>query len=140
MTRRTKAVVPVHYAGVGCEMDGIMDVAQRQGVAVIEDNAHGFFGAYRGKPLGAFGQFAALSFHETKSFWCGEGGAFYHQRRQVHRTGRDRPGKGHERFGGKEGDCPVTEDVSDRLLRLPFYNDLTEQDQQRVVEAVKEFG
>jgi dTDP-4-amino-4,6-dideoxygalactose transaminase len=259
VTPRTKAVVPVHYAGVGCEMDTIMAVAQRQGVAVIEDNAHGFFGEYRGKPLGTFGQFAALSFHETKNFSCGEGGALiindarYIERAEILRekgTNRSRFFRGevdkytwvdvgssylpsdmlaaflwgqfekreciqgsrkriwhfyHEhladwakrvgaalpvvpahcaqayhmfymflpslelrqaliahlkkrgiaavfhylplhlsdmgrRFGGKEGDCPVTEDVSDRLLRLPFYNDLTEQDQQRVVEAVKEFG
>jgi dTDP-4-amino-4,6-dideoxygalactose transaminase len=75
ITSRTRAVVPVHYAGVACEMDSIMDVAARHGLAVVEDNAHGLFGAYRGKALGTFGVMAAQSFHETKNFSCGEGGA-----------------------------------------------------------------
>jgi dTDP-4-amino-4,6-dideoxygalactose transaminase len=75
ITDRTRAIVPVHYAGVGCEMDTIMDVATRHGVAVVEDNAQGLLGTYRGRPLGTFGAIAALSFHETKNFSCGEGGA-----------------------------------------------------------------
>jgi dTDP-4-amino-4,6-dideoxygalactose transaminase len=75
LTPRTKAIVPVHYAGVGCEMDRILAVARARGIAVIEDNAHGLFGAYRGKPLGSFGAMATQSFHETKNFSCGEGGA-----------------------------------------------------------------
>jgi dTDP-4-amino-4,6-dideoxygalactose transaminase len=75
ITPRTRAIVPVHYAGVGCEMDLILDVAERHGVAVVEDNAHGLFGSYRGRPLGTFGVMAAQSFHETKNFSCGEGGA-----------------------------------------------------------------
>ena len=75
VTPHTKAVVPVHYAGVGCEMDVIMDVARRHGLAVVEDNAHGLFGKYKGKYLGTFGAMAAQSFHETKNFSCGEGGA-----------------------------------------------------------------
>jgi len=72
---RTRAVVPVHYAGVGCEMDGILEIADRHGLEVIEDNAHGLFGKYRGRWLGTFGGLAAQSFHETKNVTCGEGGA-----------------------------------------------------------------
>jgi dTDP-4-amino-4,6-dideoxygalactose transaminase len=75
ITDRTKAIVPVHYAGVGCEMDAIMPLAQRHGIPVVEDNAHGLFGRYRGRHLGTFGEIAAQSFHETKNFTCGEGGA-----------------------------------------------------------------
>lgn len=75
ITRRTRAIVPVHYAGVACEMDDILAIARRYGIAVVEDNAHGLFGTYRGKSLGTFGVMAAQSFHETKNFSCGEGGA-----------------------------------------------------------------
>lgn len=75
MTDRTKAIVPVHYAGVGCEMDAILDSCRKRGVAVVEDNAHGLFGRYRGRPLGTFGGLATQSFHETKNLTCGEGGA-----------------------------------------------------------------
>ncbi len=75
ITPRTRAVVPVHYAGVGCEMQSILGTAGRHGIAVVEDNAHGLFGRYRGKSLGTFGRMAAQSFHETKNFSCGEGGA-----------------------------------------------------------------
>jgi len=75
ITPRTKAVVLVHYAGVACEMDAIMAVADRHGIAVIEDNAHGLFARYHGRYLGTFGPLATLSFHETKNFTCGEGGA-----------------------------------------------------------------
>jgi dTDP-4-amino-4,6-dideoxygalactose transaminase len=75
ITPRTKAIVPVHYAGVGCEMNAIMEIANRHGIAVIEDNAHGLFGKYKGRWLGTFGQMAAQSFHETKNITCGEGGA-----------------------------------------------------------------
>jgi dTDP-4-amino-4,6-dideoxygalactose transaminase len=258
ITPRTKAIVPVHYGGVGCEMDAILTVANRYGISILEDNAHGLFGKYRGKYLGTFGAFATLSFHETKNFTCGEGGALllnderYIDRAEIVREkGTDRSQffrgqvdkytwvdigssylpsdvtaaflyaqfefrnriqghrrriwnfyrealedwaaskgvslptvpehceqayhmfyvlmpslearqalishlKGHgilsvfhylplhlspmgRRFGGKEGDCPVTEDVSDRLLRLPFYNDLSEDDQKRVVTAIQEF-
>lgn len=258
ITPRTRVILPVHYAGVGCEMDAILDTAARHGIAVVEDNAHGLFGKYRGKPLGTFGCLAAQSFHETKNINCGEGGALlindprlgeraeiirekgtnrsrffrglvdkytwvdvgssyvpsdilaaylYAQleareriqaaRRRLweyyHRHLRDWAGKRNvvlprvpahceqayhmyylllpsleqrqaliahlrergimgvfhyqplhlsemgRRLGGKEGDCPVTEAVSDRLLRLPFYNELTEADQARVVGAVAEF-
>jgi dTDP-4-amino-4,6-dideoxygalactose transaminase len=258
ITPRTKAIVVVHYAGVGCEMDAILDIAARHGIAVVEDNAHGLFGRYAGRPLGTMGDLGALSFHETKNFTCGEGGAlvlndaryvpraeiirekgtnrsaffrgqvdkyswvdvgssylmsdvlaaflcaqleareaiqgkrqalweFYdaHLRDWAARLGIGTPvvpahcrqayhmyylllpslaergaliehlkrrgilavfhylplhlsrmGRG---FGGKAGDCPVTEDVSDRLLRLPFYNDLSVEDQQIVVDAVRDF-
>ena len=258
LTPRTKAIVPVHYAGVGCEMDAIMEIANHHGVAVVEDNAHGLLGRHRGKLLGTFGTFAALSFHETKNFTCGEGGALlinrqadveraeiirekgtnrsrffrgevdkytwvdigssylpsdllaaflyaqleakahiqgarqriwecyyrelnewacqngvrlpqvpaysdssYHmfylllpslESRQAliaHLRNRDILSVFHylplhlsamgQKFGGKPGDCPVTESVSDRLLRLPFYNDLDEAAQERVISAVREF-
>ena len=253
---RTKAIVPVHYAGVGCEMDAILEIANRHGIAVVEDNAHGLFGKYKGRYLGSFGCLATQSFHETKNFTCGEGGALlindpqYIERAEIIRekgTNRSRffrgqvdkytwvdigssylpsdilaaflyaqleardqiqvrrqriwhyyndhlqdwaaandvrlpivpahceqpfhmfylllPSlaqrqgliehlKGHgilsvfhylplhlsdmgRKFGGQPGDCPVTEDVSDRLLRLPFYNDLTEADQTSVCAAIK---
>jgi dTDP-4-amino-4,6-dideoxygalactose transaminase len=75
INRRTRAVVPVHYAGVGCQMDLIMQIASQYGLAVVEDNAHGLFGRYRGKQLGTFGQLATQSFHETKNIISGEGGA-----------------------------------------------------------------
>jgi dTDP-4-amino-4,6-dideoxygalactose transaminase len=75
ITPNTKAIVVVHYAGVACEMDQILEVAQRHGVTVVEDNAHGLFGRYRGRPLGSFGALSTLSFHETKNISCGEGGA-----------------------------------------------------------------
>jgi len=258
ITPNTKAIVPVHYAGVGCEMDSILEIAGRHGVAVVEDNAHGLLGKYRGRYLGTFGAFATQSFHETKNFVCGEGGALlindtrYIERAEIIRekgTDRSRFFRGqvnkyswidvgssylpsdalaaflfaqlqasdrieamrravwdgyweqlggwaaqHEvrmpiipehceqpyhmfaillpslairqaliahlrergilavfhylplhlsemgrYYGGKEGDCPVTEDISDRLLRLPFYNDLSEADQARVVQGILEF-
>lgn len=75
ITPRTRAIVVVHYAGVGCEMDAIMAIADRHGIPVVEDNAHGLFATYRGRRLGTFGAMATLSFHETKNFTCGEGGA-----------------------------------------------------------------
>ena len=75
ITPRTKAVVPVHYGGVGYEMDAIQEIADRHGLVIIEDNAHGLFGKYRGRSLGTLGGLAAQSFHETKNITCGEGGA-----------------------------------------------------------------
>jgi dTDP-4-amino-4,6-dideoxygalactose transaminase len=75
ITPRTKAIVPVHYAGVGCEMDAIMGIAQHHKIPVLEDNAHALFAKYKGKYMGTFGSMAAQSFHETKNFSCGEGGA-----------------------------------------------------------------
>jgi dTDP-4-amino-4,6-dideoxygalactose transaminase len=75
ITPRTRAICVVHYAGVGCEMDTIMAIAARHGLAVFEDAAQGIFSTYRGKPLGTFGALGALSFHETKNVISGEGGA-----------------------------------------------------------------
>jgi dTDP-4-amino-4,6-dideoxygalactose transaminase len=75
ITPRTKAIVPVHYAGVGCEMDTIMAIAQRHGLLVIEDAAQGVMASYKGRPLGSIGHMAAFSFHETKNIISGEGGA-----------------------------------------------------------------
>ena len=75
ITTKTKAVVPVHYGGVSCNMTALMDLAAKHGFAVVEDNAHGLFGKYKGKPLGSFGALATQSFHETKNLSCGEGGA-----------------------------------------------------------------
>ena len=258
ITRRAKAIVVVHYAGVACEMDVIMDVAGRRTIPVVEDNAHALFGKYKGRYLGTFGCLATQSFHETKNLTCGEGGALlindpqFVDRAEILRekgTNRSRFFRGQvdkytwvdigssylpsdilaaflygqlearaqiqrkrrrvweyysshlrdwiadydirlpvvpahceqpyhmfyllmpsletrqaliahlkrrgilsvfhylplhlsdvgRRFGGKPGDCPVTEDLSDRLLRLPFYNNLTESDQARVVGAIREF-
>lgn len=258
ITPRTRAIVPVHYAGVGCEMDVIMAIAARRAIPVVEDNAHGLYGKYRGKFLGTFGVLAAQSFHETKNFSCGEGGALlineagFFERAEIIRekgTNRSRFFRGEtdkyswvdvgssylpselqaavllaqlecraeiqsrrrriwsyyaqhlegwarrlgiglpsvpahceqsfhlfylmmtslkqrqsliarlkaagilsvfhylplhlsdmgRKFGGKEGDCPVTEEVSDRLLRLPFYNDLAGADQARAVDVILGF-
>ena len=258
ITPRTRAIVLVHYAGVGCEMAEILAIAERHGLPIVEDNAHGLFGSYRGAPLGSFGRFATLSFHETKNLTCGEGGALvvndpaFAERAEILRekgTNRGRFFRGEvdkytwvdvgssyipaellaafllaqlerreavqatrrriwdayadgladwaaesgsrmpvipadrdqayhmfylllpslerrqeliahlksrsilsvfhylplhlsevgRRYGGRAGDCPVTEDVSDRLLRLPFYNDLSESDQARVIEAIRDW-
>ncbi len=75
ITKKTKAIVPVHYAGVSCEMDTICDIARRHNLLVIEDAAQGVMSTYKGKALGAIGDFGAYSFHETKNFSMGEGGA-----------------------------------------------------------------
>jgi dTDP-4-amino-4,6-dideoxygalactose transaminase len=75
ITERTRAIVPVHYGGVACDMDAIMALADRHGLIVIEDAAHALLARDRGRPLGAIGQLGALSFHETKNVICGEGGA-----------------------------------------------------------------
>ncbi len=75
ISKKTKAIVPVHYAGVGCEMDKILYIAKKYGLAVIEDNAQGLFAYYKNKPLGSFGDMSAVSFHETKNVIAGEGGA-----------------------------------------------------------------
>lgn len=259
ITPRTKAIVPVHYAGVGCEMGAICQIADRHGIAVVEDNAHGLFAKYKGRWLGTFGALATLSFHETKNFICGEGGAllinderyieqaemvrekgtnrcrFFRgevdkytwvslgssylpsdilaaylfaqlearehvmaQRKRVFEYYADRLGdwaqangvrlpvvppyceqsyhmfylllpslEKRERFiahlkskgilsvfhyvplhlspmgrgwGYREGDCPVTEDISDRLVRLPFYNELTPEQQEEVCAAIFEIA
>ncbi len=256
VTPRTRAIVPVHYAGVGCDMEAIGEIASRREIPIVEDNAHGLFGLRGGRPLGAWGNLATLSFHETKNFNCGEGGALivndlrYIERAEIVRekgTNRKRFFRGEvdkytwvdigssylpsdllaayllaqleakaailaarrrvyeryvealsdwaercgaqlpvipagcessyhmffavmatpeartrlishlksqdilavfhylplhlsemgRRWGGQPGQCPVTESVSDRLVRLPFYTSLTESDQDRVIEAVR---
>ena len=258
ITPHTKAIVPVHYAGVGCEMDIIMDIARRYDIAVVEDNAHGLFGKYKGEYLGTFGCMASQSFHETKNFTSGEGGAILIndpvlvERAEIIRekgTNRSRFFRGQvdkytwvdigssylpsdilaaflfaqleqrekiqlhrkqvwemyqagledwanacdvqlpcipdqceqsyhmfymllptlelrqnliaylrergvysvfhylplhlsdmgQGFGGKVGDFPVTERVSDQLIRLPFYNSLTSGDQEQVIDLIQEF-
>ena len=75
ITDRTKVIVPVHYAGVGCEMDAIMDIAKRHGLLVVEDAAQGVMSKYRGRALGSIGDYGCYSFHETKNYSMGEGGA-----------------------------------------------------------------
>ncbi len=75
VTEKTRAIVPVHYAGVGGEMDAILDIAGRHNLFVVEDAAQGIMASYKGKPLGTFGEFGCFSFHETKNLSMGEGGA-----------------------------------------------------------------
>lgn len=258
ITPRTRAIVVVHYAGVACEMDAVMEIAHRHGIAVVEDNAHGLLGRYKGRNLGTFGCLAAQSFHETKNFHCGEGGALVINdpnlapRAEILRekgTNRSRFFRGEvdkytwvdvgssylpsdllaafllaqledrntiqnnrsriwetyrsqlaawaaengvalptvpphcvqpahlfhillpseadrdaliahlkrrdisavfhyqplhlsemgRRFGGKDGDCPVTESASARLVRLPFYTGMTGQEQAAVIAELLEF-
>jgi dTDP-4-amino-4,6-dideoxygalactose transaminase len=258
ITSKTRAIVVVHYAGVACEMDAIMEIADRHQIPVIEDNAHGLFAKYKNRYLGSFGALTTLSFHETKNFSCGEGGALlindpayieraeiirekgtdrskffrgqvdkytwvdigssylpsdalaafllaqleerekiqrrraevwrtyheqlsgwandhgvrlpvipdsceqsYHmfylllnsldQRQALIRLMRDRgilsvfhylplhlSPMGRE-YGGSAGDCPVTEELSNRLLRLPFFVDLKTEEQQSVIDAILNF-
>ena len=258
LTSRTRAIVAVHYAGVGCEMDQIMEIAGQYHLPIVEDNAHSLFARYKGKYLGTFGAMATQSFHETKNISCGEGGAIlindlaYYERAEIIRekgTNRSRFFRGmidkytwvdigssylpsdilaailfaqlenwqkiqtkrqdiwnyyHQhlqnwsqrngiqlptipeycdqayhmyylilpsletrqslmahlrekgivavfhyqplhlsdmgrRFGGREGDCPVTERMGDCLLRLPFHYSLTHEDQDKVISALLEF-
>jgi dTDP-4-amino-4,6-dideoxygalactose transaminase len=258
ITARAKAIFLVHYAGVGCEMDKIMAIARQHAIAVVEDNAHGLYGKYRGRYLGTFGQLAALSFHETKNFSCGEGGALlindaqFNQRAEILRekgTNRSQFFRGEIdkytwvdvgssylladllaaflraqlerrdqiqskrrkiwetyatelaawaktngvrlpivppeceqsyhmfyaimpslesrqalishlaglgilavfhylplhlspmglRFGGHQGDCPVTEDLADRLLRFPFFTGMSSSEQAQAIDAVCAF-
>lgn len=75
ITDKTRAIAPVHYAGVSCEMDTIMDIAGRHGLVVIEDAAQGVMSSYKGRPLGTIGDYGCFSFHETKNYSMGEGGA-----------------------------------------------------------------
>jgi dTDP-4-amino-4,6-dideoxygalactose transaminase len=75
LTSKTKIVMPVHYAGIGCEMDQLMALAEKHNFIVVADAAQGIFASYKGKPLGSWGHMAAYSFHETKNIVCGEGGA-----------------------------------------------------------------
>ena len=93
ITDKTKALVPVHYAGVGCEMDAIQTIADKHQLKIVEDNAHGLFAKYKGKYLGTFGSMATQSFHETKNFTSGEGGALLINDPEIDRTRRDHKGK-----------------------------------------------
>ena len=77
ITPKTKAIIVVHYAGVGCEMNQILRIAKKYDIPVVEDNAHGLFGKYDSEYLGTLGSFSTQSFHETKNFTCGEGGALF---------------------------------------------------------------
>ncbi|HTQ80221.1 MAG TPA: dTDP-4-amino-4,6-dideoxygalactose transaminase [Thermoanaerobaculia bacterium] len=87
VTERTRAILPVHYAGVACEMESILASAAKVGAAVVEDNAHGFLGTWRGRKLGTLGALSTLSFHETKNFTAGEGGALIvNDRRYIERA------------------------------------------------------
>lgn len=87
ITSRTKAIIPVHYAGVGCEMDELCDIAAQYDVPIVEDNAHGLFAKYKGNHLGTFGAMATQSFHETKNIICGEGGALLiNDQEYIHRA------------------------------------------------------
>jgi dTDP-4-amino-4,6-dideoxygalactose transaminase len=256
---RTRAVVPLHYAGVACEMDPILALARKHDLTVVEDNAHGLFARYRGRLLGTLGAMATQSFHETKNLTCGEGGAlllndarlaaraeilrekgtnrsrFFRgevdkytwvdvgssylpseilaafllaqlESRAAIQAARGRIWKRYEEeladwahqngvglphvpahceqpfhifylmlpslaartrliehlkargilavfhyqplhlsdkgqeFGGQAGQCPVTEDVADRLLRLPLFHGLNEQDQGDVIATVRGFA
>jgi dTDP-4-amino-4,6-dideoxygalactose transaminase len=258
ISSRTKAIALVHYAGVACEMDSLLTIANRHGIPIIEDNAHGLFGTYHGRPLGSLGTFATQSFHDTKNVTSGEGGAlvindprFSERAEIIWEKGTNRKkflaglvdkytwvdigssflpsdllaaflfgqlekaediqslrhavwqyyqqtlqplaqqfavqlpcvpaGCGHPAhlfyiilpsqelrdalirflrekkigsafhylplnlspvgrgFGYVEGDCPVTENVSGRLLRLPFHNRVTRSEQDRVASAMSEF-
>lgn len=85
ITEKTKAIVPVHYAGVGCEMDGIMAIAQKYHLLVIEDAAQGMMSTYKGKSLGTIGDFGTYSFHETKNYTMGEGGLIIINDEKYHR-------------------------------------------------------
>jgi dTDP-4-amino-4,6-dideoxygalactose transaminase len=82
ITPQSRAILPVHYAGVGCEMDTICEIAARHALPIVEDNAHGLFGKYKNRYLGTFGTFATQGFHETKNVTCGEGGALIINDRQ----------------------------------------------------------
>lgn len=258
ITKRTKAIVALHYAGVSCEMDALLDIGRRHGIPVVEDNAHGLFGKYKGRWMGTMGVLGTQSFHETKNFTCGEGGALlvndpalleraeivrekgtnrskflrglvhkytwvdqgsswlpsdilaafllaqleardaiqgrraalwnryarelagwavergialphvpayceqpYHmfyvlmkdtaqrERLITHLEDRGILAVFHylplnlsdmgRRYGGRDGQCPVSEDVSSRILRLPFFNNLTDDEQGEVIAALNEF-
>lgn len=86
ITKKTKAVVPVHYAGVACEMDTINSIAKAHGLRVVEDDAQGLMSTYKGRPLGTLGDFGCISFHETKNYSMGEGGAIVFSEEDLERA------------------------------------------------------
>ena len=118
ITSRTRAIVPVHYAGVGCEMDMIMAIASCHGLAVLEDAAQGAMATYMGRPLGSIGTLGALSFHETKNVISGEGGALLvNDRRLVDRAEVIREkGTNRARFFRGEVDKYTWEDIGSSFL------------------------
>ncbi|HVV68954.1 MAG TPA: dTDP-4-amino-4,6-dideoxygalactose transaminase [Gammaproteobacteria bacterium] len=118
ITPKTKAIVPVHYAGVGCEMQVIMDIAKKHNLYVVEDAAQGVMSSYQGRPLGSFGHMAAFSFHETKNIISGEGGAllindpqFIERAEVIREKGTDR-----SRFFRGEVDKYTWQDIGSSFL------------------------
>ena len=96
ITPRTRAIFPVHYAGIGCEMDEIMAIARRHNLLVVEDAAQGVFAKYKDQWLGTIGHMGCYSFHETKNFSCGEGGALTINDPDLEKRGRDTAREGHQ--------------------------------------------
>jgi dTDP-4-amino-4,6-dideoxygalactose transaminase len=141
---RTKVIVVVHYAGVACEMDALVATAADHDLTLVEDNAHGLFGAFKGKPLGSFGALAAQSFHETKNLTCGEGGALViNEERLVERAEHVRE-KGTNRTEFRRGevdkytwvDCGssyVLSDVLAALLHTQLARSDAIQDRRRTI-------
>ena len=107
ITDKTKVICAMHYAGVACEMDTIMDIARRHGLKVVEDAAQGVMSTYKGKALGTIGDFGCFSFHETKNYSMGEGGALlirdpeYNERAEILRGEGHQPGQVLPRSGGQ---------------------------------------
>ena len=99
ITPRTRVIIPVHYAGVACDMDRIMDIAHRHNLLVVEDAAQAIGSYYKGRPLGSIGHFGCFSFHETKNIIAGEGGSAHNQRREVHTPFGNHMGERHQPFG-----------------------------------------
>ena len=116
ITTRTKAIVVVHYAGLGCAMDIIMAIAHRYDLLVIEDTAQGLMSQYRGRLLGSIGHLGALSFHETKNIISGEGGALLVN-------------------DAVTGTLEAADEAGARLVRLPMWVGL-EAEQEGVIEAI----
>ena len=118
ITERTKVVVPVHYAGVACEMDTIMEIARRHGLLVVEDAAQGVMSTYKGRALGTIGDFGCYSFHETKNYSMGEGGALvlndpaYDERAEILRE----KGTNRSRFLRGQVDKYTWVDIGDSFL------------------------
>jgi len=118
ITKKTRGICMVHYAGVACEMDVIMDIAQKYSLKVVEDAAHAIGAQYKGQPLGGIGDFGTLSFHETKNLTCGHGGALlirdkkWTQRAEIiHQKGTDR-----RSFGRNEVDRYTWQDIGSSFL------------------------
>lgn len=104
ITKKTKAIVPVHYAGAACEMDTIMEIAARHDLLVIEDAAQAIFSTYKGRPLGTIGDLGCFSFHETKNIVCGEGGALFINRKKFEARAEIIREKGTDRSAFMRGD------------------------------------